>query len=132
MGCTSAQFTRRSLFLALLCALLALIVGLARRQGLIPGSLRWLAALLPVLPMIWYFLGFREWLRSVDELQRQILLEGLLVQFGITGIVVMGWGSLAKFRVVPDWPISEVWAWLWCVIFFGWAVGQLIVRRKYR
>ena len=120
------------MLLALLCGLLAVLAGIARREGLVPHSLRWLAALLPVVPMVWYFLGLGRWLKSLDELQRLIQLEALLVQFGLTGILVLAWGLLAKFEVVPDTPISDAWGWLWMLIFFSWAVGQLIVRRTYR
>jgi hypothetical protein len=120
------------LLLAVLCAALAIAVGLARRQGLIPSSLRWAAALLPVVPMAGYFVGLGRWLQSLDELQRLIQLEALLVQFGLTGVVVMGYGMLAQFEVVPNTGIADFWAWLWLVLFFSWAIGQLIVRRKYR
>lgn len=132
MECTPNRYTRRLLLLALLCAVLAIAVGLARRQGLIPPSLRWAAALLPVVPMAGYFVGLGRWLNSLDELQRLIQLEALLVQFGLTGVVVMGYGLLAKFAVVPNTGIAEFWPWLWLVLFFSWALGQLIVRRKYR
>lgn len=132
MECTPNRYTRRLLLLALLCAVLAIAVGLARRQGLIPPSLRWAAALLPVVPMAGYFVGLGRWLKSLDELQRLIQLEALLVQFGLTGVVVMGYGLLAKFAVVPNTGIAEFWPWLWLVLFFSWALGQLIVRRKYR
>jgi hypothetical protein len=76
--------------------------------------------------------GLGGWLRSLDELQRLIQLEALLVQFGLTGVVVMGYGLLARFEVVPNTGIAESWSWLWLVLFFSWALGQLIVRRKYR
>jgi hypothetical protein len=132
MECTPNRYARRGLFLALLCAVLAIAVGFARREGLVPPSLRWAAALLPVVPMAWYFAGLGRWLHSLDELQRLIQLEALLVQFGITGVVVMGYGMLAKFEVVPNTGIADFWAWLWMVLFFSWAIGQLIVRRKYR
>lgn len=132
MECAPNQYVRRSVVLALFCAVLALVVGLARREGLIPPSLRWVAALLPVVPMAWYFAGLGRWLKSLDELQRLIQLEALLVQFGLTGVVVMGYGMLAKFEVVPNTGIADFWAWLWLVLFFSWAIGQLIVRRKYR
>jgi hypothetical protein len=132
MECTPNRYTRRLLLLALLCAVLAIAVGIARRQGLIPPSLRWAAALLPVVPMAGYFVGLGRWLKSLDELQRLIQLEALLVQFGLTGIVVMGYGLLARFAVVPNTGIAEFWPWLWLVLFFSWALGQLIVRRKYR
>lgn len=132
MDCAPNGYVRRSLFLALLCAGLALLVGIARREGVIPPSLRWAAALLPVLPMVWYFIGLGQWLRTLDELQRLIQLEALLVQFGLTGVVVMGYGLLAKFEVVPNTGIADTWHWFWLVLFLGWSVGQLIVRRKYR
>ena len=131
-GCPPNRYTRRSVFLALLCALLAILMGLARRAGLIPESLRWLAALLPVVPMVWYFLGLGQWLKSLDELQRLIQLEALQVQFGLTGVFIITYGSLAKFGVVPDSVVSEAWPWFWLVLFFSWALGQLLVRRKYR
>ena len=51
MECAPNRYTRRLLVWALLCALLAVAVGIARREGWIPSSLRWVAALLPVVPM---------------------------------------------------------------------------------
>jgi hypothetical protein len=134
-GCQSpnqSKYIYRSIGLALLCGLLAILMGMGRRADLIPHSLRWLAAILPVIPMVWYFLGLGAWLRSLDELQRLIQLEALLIQFGVTGIAILAYGLLAKFEVVPDSKISDVWSVLWMVIFFSWAIGQLIVRRKYR
>jgi hypothetical protein len=132
MECPPNRYTRRLLLWALLCAVLAVAVGIARREGLIPSSLRWAAALLPVVPMAGYFVGLGGWLKSLDELQRLIQLEALLVQFGLTGVVVMGYGLLAKFAVVPNTGIADFWPVLWLVLFFSWAIGQLIVRRKYR
>jgi hypothetical protein len=132
MECSPNRYSKRSLLLALLCLLLSLIVGIARREGLVPPSLRWAAALLPVLPMVGYFVGLGQWLKTMDELQRLIQLEALLIQFGLTGIVVMAYGLLAKFEVVPNTGIADSWPWLWLLLFLGWSVGQLIVRRKYR
>lgn len=132
MECRPNRHTWRSLGFALICAALALLVGLARRHGLIPPSLRWAAALLPVVPMAGYFIGLGQWLRTLDELQRLIQLEALLVQFGLSGIAIMAYGLLAKFEVVPNTPIADSWQWLWLVLFVSWSVGQLIVRRKYR
>ena len=132
MECSANEYSRRSLLMVLLCGALAFGVGMARREGIIPPSLRWMAALLPVLPMVGYFFGLRQWLLKVDEHQRLIHFEALFIQFGVSSIVVMAWGLLAKFGVVPDTPIGDSWAWLWVVLFFSWFLGQLIVRRKYR
>lgn len=131
-GCSANRYAWRSMGIALISAVLAILIGLARRAGLIPDSLRWLAAILPVIPLIWYFLGIGRWLKSLDELQRLIQLEALQIQFGLTGIFIILYGSLAKFGVVPDSVVSEAWPWFWLVLFFSWALGQLLVRRKYR
>lgn len=132
MECSPNKYSRRSLLMALLCGILAIAVGWARRAGLVPPSLRWAAALLPVLPMVGYMLGLGKWLQTLDELQRLIQLEALFIQFGLTSIVVMAWGLLAKFEVVPNAPIGDAWQGLWIVLFFSWSFGQLIIRRKYR
>ena len=132
MSCVQNRFAWRALSLSLLSAALAVLTGLARRSDLIPPSLRWVAALLPVVPMIWFFLGLGPWLRSLDELQRQIQLEALLVQFGVTGVFIISYGSLSKYGVLPDSVVSEAWTWFWLVLFLSWAIGQLLVRRKYQ
>jgi hypothetical protein len=134
MECSGYQrkFAWRLLRLALLSALLGLASGYARRHGLIPPSLVWLAALLPVLPMIGYFMGIGRWLQTLDELQRLIQLEALLIQFGATGLFLMSYGVLAKAGVVRDVSISEAWGTVWLAMFLSWTLGQLMVRRKYR
>jgi hypothetical protein len=132
MLCTPNRFTWRLLGWALLSALLALAAAALKRWGLVPGSLRWVVALLPVLPMVGYFLALTRWVRSLDELQRLIQFEALLLQFGITALVVMGYGVLAESGAVPNTPVGDLWPGLWMLLFFGWALGQVIVRRKYR
>ena len=132
MDCATTEYNRRSLLMVLLCLLLAIVVGVARREAMIPSSLRWAAALLPVLPMVGYFIGLGRWLRTLDELQRLIQYEALFIQFSVSSVGVMAWGLLAKFGVVPNESIGETWQWLWVLLFFSWVLGQLIVRRKYR
>jgi len=132
MECSPNRYSRRSLLLVLICAALAILVGFARREGLIPPSLRWAAALLPVVPMVGYFIGLSQWLKTMDELQRLIQLEALFIQFGVTAIAVMAYGLLANFEVVPNTGIGDSWHWWWMVLFFSWSFGQLLVRRKYR
>lgn len=124
-------FTIRLLSLSLLSAALAFGARFVRDHGWIPQNLLWLVVLVPVLPMVGYFIGVRQWIESLDELQRHIQLESLLIQFGITAIVLMTYGVLANASVLPDLPISDAWPLIWLLSFLGWAVGQIIVRRKY-
>jgi len=121
----------RMIGLSLLSAILAIAMSFLDRSGLIPGGLRPVAALLPIIPLIAFFVGFSRWLKSLDELQRIIHLEALLVQFAATGILVMGWGMLVRFRVIPDLRVSQIYPVLWLAIFGFWVSGFLVIRRKY-
>ncbi|NOT06623.1 MAG: hypothetical protein HOP28_00280 [Gemmatimonadales bacterium] len=133
MACSSSgKFPWNLLGWATLSALLAIGSGILRRTEAVPQSLAWLVAILPVAPMVGYFFGVERWMRQLDEMQRMIQLEALLIQFGVTAILVMGYGTLARAGAVPDLPISRSWHWLWFALFWSWLLGQGIVRRKYR
>jgi len=118
--------------ISLVSAALAILVSLGDRMGVIPGSLRAPTALIPVLPLVVFFLRLRDWIDSLDELQRRIHLEAMLLQFAATGILVMGYGMLAKSGVAPNYPVTVLFPWLWIAMFFFWAGGIAVVRRKYR
>jgi len=132
MLCTPNRFTWQLLGWALLSALLSMASALLQRWDLDPGPLQWVVALLPVLPMVGYFLAFAKWVRSLDELQRLIQFEALLIQFGVTALFVMGYGLLAESGAVPNTPVGHLWPWIWLLLFVSWALGQLIVSRRYR
>ena len=131
VSCGSKPIMWRSLGFAALSAGLAVGVALARDHGLIPASLRWLGAILPVLPIVGYFLSLSGWIKSLDEMQRLIQLEALFIQFASTAVVIMAYGALAEVHAVPDVTASRVWPWLWVTLFASWALGQALIRRKY-
>ncbi|MGE0553682.1 MAG: hypothetical protein AB7R55_09665, partial [Gemmatimonadales bacterium] len=122
----------RLLWLAMVSAGLSLVVGLLRREHLLPAGVETVAVLVPVIPLVAFFLGFAGWIRGLDELERLIHLEALVVQFGGTGILAMAYGALARAGAVPDVPASHAYPFLWVAIFVFWAIGLAVVRRKYR
>ena len=132
MLCKPNRFTWQLLGWALLSALLALAGAVLKRRHLDLGSWRGLVALLPVLPMVGYFMALTRWVRSLDEMQRLIQFEALLIQFGVTGVSVMGYGVLAETGTVPNPPVGDLWPWIWLLLFVSWSLGQAIVRRRYR
>lgn len=111
---------------------LAILVSYLERAGVVPGVLKPVVALLPILPLIGMFVGFSRWLRALDELQRLIHLEAFVIQFAATGVLVMGYGMLAKSGVVADLRATEAYPFVWLAIFGFWALGFLVVRRKYQ
>ena len=132
MLCKPNRFTWHLLGWAALAGLLAVGAGLLKRSGVVPAPVRPLIALLPVLPMVGYFFALTRWLRSLDEMQRLIQFEALMIQFGVTALFVMGYGVLADSGAVPNTPVGELWPWIWMVLFLSWSLGQAIVSRKYR
>ncbi len=117
---------------AIASALLTIVVAVLNRAGVIPPSLRAVAALAPVVIMVGFFVGMARYLRSIDEMQRLMHLEALLFQFAGTALLVMGFGALAKAGVVPNLPASEAMPYLWIVAFLLWGIGLALVRRRYQ
>ncbi|MHB1327046.1 MAG: hypothetical protein ACYC2K_02480 [Gemmatimonadales bacterium] len=132
MGQRKSDFTRSMIGLALLSAGLIVAVAVLDRAGLIPSELRWVAGLVPNVPLVLWYLRISRWLKEVDELERTIHLEALVVQFALTGILVMSYGMLARLRVVPDFRVTEVFPYLWLGMFAFWYFGFWAIRRKYQ
>ena len=118
--------------LALVSAVLAAAVSVAASLVPVPSRFRWYLAILPLAPLVLMFFGIARWLRGLDELQRLIHLEAFALQFAATGLLVMGYGMLARVGAVPDVPMSGAYPFLWLSIFGFWAFGLILVRRKYR
>lgn len=67
-------------------------------------------------------------LRRLDELQRKIHLEALVVAFAGTGIAVTCWGFLEAAGA----PEVRWGMWIWPAMCVLWAAGLLVARRRYR
>lgn len=132
MGQRNSDFTMRMIGLALLSAGLIVAVAVLDRAGLIPSGLRGVAALVPSVPLVFWYLRISRWLKEIDELERTIHLEALVVQFALTGVLVMSYGMLARLQVVPDFRITDVFPILWLSMFAFWHFGLWAVRRKYQ
>lgn len=121
----------RLIWLSLVSAVLAVVGSLVARLEAAPLWLDVPLALAPVVPLVAFFFGFASWIRSLDEMLRLMYLEALVVQFGGTGLLIMGYGALARSGAVPDLPASKLYPFAWLAIFCFWALGLAIVRRKY-
>ncbi len=132
MRSTNSRYTRSVLGLAIISAGLALGVSALDRWWALPTTLRPIVVLIPVVPLVLFLFRIARWLRDLDELERMIHHEAILVQFGATGILVMSYGMVAKAGLVPDFRASQVFPFLWFAIFVFWCLGLVLVRRKYR
>jgi hypothetical protein len=92
-----------------------------------PDAPHLVAAIVPLVPM---FLALRETflsVRAMDELQRRIHVEGLLLALLGTIAIVLG-GGLLQF--IAGLPLFGVF-WLWIPICLLYALGVYLGQRRY-
>ena len=95
----------------------------------LPAWLRSAAFLLPIPAFLLFFFVFLRFIRGMDELQRRIQLEALIVAFPLTVILLMMLGLSELLG--PGTPfISMRDAWLAPPAFYG--LGLFIARRRYQ
>jgi hypothetical protein len=86
-------------------------------------------ALLPVLPFAFFLWSFINGIRSMDELERKIHLEALVIAYPLMMLLLMTLGlmELAIDLNPDDWSYRHVWAFAPLFYFMGlfWA------RRRY-
>ena len=121
----TASHSARMIRLSLWSAGLAIAVSAADRAGRLAGSVRPIVALVPVVPLIAFFVRITRWLRSLNELQRAIHLEAMVTQVAATGM-------LARSGAVPIVSATTALPVLWVAMFCFWSVGIVWVRRKYQ
>lgn len=90
------------------------------------SPLRFLLAILPVIPA-----GFAMWaairyFRGLDELQRRIQFEGLAFSFLATCLIALSWGFLQNAGL----PHADV-IWVAPLLIALWGVGTCVAKRRY-
>lgn len=71
-------------------------------------SLAVLCAVLPLAPMVWVAFALVGHLRSVDEMQRQLIINSLAIGFGASIFVALALGMVRMGGVsvpMPEWVI---------------------------
>src|SRR5262245_29104874 len=99
----------------------ALVVSLRWLHAGIEGPLKYVVALLPVLPALGIPIAILQFCRAMDELQLRIQLESLAFGFAFAAIATFTYGFLQNAGL-PD--VS--WVWVWPVMAVGWILGAAI------
>lgn len=101
-----------------------------RKTPLEGRLLRSIIALLPVIPFIAYILTAITRIRNMDEFQRKLHLEALVIAFPLSILLVMTLGLLDLSIDLPEADLG--YRSLWMYFFFFYFVGLAISRRRYR
>ncbi|MEX3630073.1 MAG: hypothetical protein VB138_11965 [Burkholderia sp.] len=86
--------------------------------------MRILVSLLPILPGLGIYWAI---VRRLDELQRRIELESLLIAFGGTALLTFSYGFLENVGF-PSLSLFVVWP----VMGVLWVLSSVCVSRRYR
>ena len=87
-------------------------------------------AVFPVPVFAAFLISYIKMIRSLDELERRIHLEGLAIAFSLATLLLMTLGLLQRAVTLPfqDWSYAHVWIYLPMFYF----VSALFVARRYQ
>jgi hypothetical protein len=91
------------------------------------SPLRYLYAVLPVIPSAFAMWAAIRFFRGLDELQRRIQFEGIAFSFLATCAIALTWGFLQNAGL----PHADV-IWVAPLLIFLWGVGRCIAARRYQ
>jgi hypothetical protein len=116
----------------ILTAILAAAVDIGaslmlRHLDLSPAA-RIAVALLPVPANVWLLVMIVRSVRKLDEFQKRVHLEAVVIAFLATGLAVFVYGFLQKAQAVGPLNMALVWGFMG--IFY--ALGYFIAARHYR
>ena len=86
-----------------------------------------LAALLPVIPVLFGLRAFLRFLNQMDELQRRVQLNAIAFAAGATAILAITVGFLEN----ADVPQPSLF-WVFPTMIVLWGVATAVINRRYR
>lgn len=102
--------------------------ALAIRNFELPQWALIMLSVLPVLPALYGVRGYLVYTRALDEFQRRLQNEALIVA---TGVVLFGsftYGFLEEWANFPHLPLL----WVFPVFSFVFGFAHIIIRRRYK
>ncbi|MFN8653357.1 MAG: hypothetical protein U0133_15745 [Gemmatimonadales bacterium] len=122
----------RAALAAVTAALLQVGSRIVLEHGAFGLGARVLLSLLPVAVMGLFCVFAVQIVRSFDELETRIHLEGALFSLLGTALATMGAGVLTREGLLPTLSLGLAWPWLWSLAFFLWGIGCLVAGARYR
>lgn len=105
-------------------AMVPISIWLLRGQEHSP--LRFVYAVLPVIPSAFAMWAAVRFFHGLDELQRRIQFEGLAFSFLATCLITLTYGFLEN----AGFPRLN-WVWIVPILILSWKLGLVIAGRKY-
>lgn len=127
MSQVSNAYMRRMMIAAIGYTVLIIATRLLLRGDMADSPFAPVIALLPILPVLFGVFALMSFVRSIDELQQKIQLEGMAFSLGVTGIITFALG-LVEGTGIPQ--IGMIWVLpMMCAL---WGIGVAIATRRYQ
>lgn len=121
------RYTREMIIAALLYSVIVFAGAYATRLQL-PHWVIIAAAIAPILPALMMLRAYVTFVNAVDEFQRRIQSEAVMIAAGITGFGTFSYGFLEEWAGFPHVPLI----WVLPILIGSWGVALCIVRLKYK
>lgn len=87
-----------------------------------------LLSLLPVAPALMMLRAYIVFTRAMDEFQRQLQTEALIVASAITVFGSFAYGFLEEWAAFPHLPMI----WIFPAFSFAFGIAHLVIRSRYK
>jgi hypothetical protein len=111
-------------------AYLAFVFGAAfvLRNFEVPQWARIVLALLPVAPSLMMLRAYLTYLAALDEFQRRLQTDALLIAAGVTVFGTFAYGFLEEWADLPHLPLI----WVFPIFSFVFGGAHLFIRSRYK
>jgi hypothetical protein len=121
------RYTREMITAALLYTIVVFAGAYATRMD-VPHWVIVIAAILPLLPALLMLRAYITFVNGVDEFQRRIQTEAVMIAAGVTGFGCFTYGFLEEWAGFPHLPLI----WVLPILVGSWGVALCVIRLKYK
>jgi hypothetical protein len=109
---------------------MALVIGGALVLRFVdpPQWARIVLALLPLAPVALILRAILVFINSIDEFQRRVQMEAVLISAGLTAFGTFAWGFLEEWADLPRLSVM----WILPAMMLTWGVTVWLIRRRYK
>ena len=121
------RYVREMIIAGVLYSVVVFAGAYATRMDL-PDWVIVIAAIAPLLPALLMLRAYITFVNGVDEFQRRIQSEAVMIAAGVTGFGTFTYGFLEEWAGLPHLPLI----WVLPILIGSWGIALCIVRLRYK
>lgn len=121
------RYVREMIVAAALYSVVVFAGAFATRMDL-PHWVIIVAAIVPILPALLMLRAYITFVNGVDEFQRRIQSEAVMIAAGVTGFGCFTYGFLEEWADFPHLPLI----WVLPILIGSWGIALCFIRLKYK